>query len=217
MKLGPDLVLSMLHIAMEPDDNDPEDDSPVRLAIANIDTLSTSLPPSHVVPPLLEQFPKLAASHNPCERRAAMAAIGALAEGAADFISNYIEDILPHIFVCLRDSEAFVIRAALIALSQVTEQLPTAVLKHHAAMVPVVFELLGSSNSAIMKAACNSLDAMLEWVPKDTVAPYLPKLMDALIYIMRSDVDPETKVIVAGISSQGKPDKSGDWNRSPCI
>jgi uncharacterized lipoprotein YajG len=64
--------------------------------------------------------------------------------------------------------------------------------------VPVVFDLLHSQNPDIMKAACNTLDAILEWVPKDAVAEYLPKLMEALLFIMTTDVDTEVKIIVAG-------------------
>jgi len=199
LKLGPDLLLSMLHIAMEPDDDELEEDSPVRLAVVNIDILSTSLPPTHVLPPLLEQFPKLATSNNPYQRRAAMSALGAVMEGSLEFMANYIDDVLPHVFSALRDSESIVVRAALVALSRITEELPDEVIKHHSTMVPVVFELLGSSNSEIMKAACNTLDAILEWVPKDAVSQYLPKLMEVLLYIMKTSVDSDVKIIVAGI------------------
>jgi hypothetical protein len=67
-------------------------------------------------------------------------------------------------------------------------------------MVPIVFELLGSHDNEVMKSACNTLDAILEWVPKDAVAQYLPKLMEALLFIMTNSEDAEVKVIVAGIS-----------------
>jgi len=190
----------MLRIAMEPDDNDLDEDSPVRLAIVNILILSNNLPPTHVLPPLLEQFPKLATSVNPYERRGAMGALGAVMEGSPDFMADYIEDILPLVFRSLRDPEPTVIRAALVALGQITDELPTEVTKHHVTMVPVVFELLGSNNLEIVKAACTSLDAILEWVPKEAVEQYLPKLMEALLYIMTTDVDTDVKIIVAGIS-----------------
>ena len=189
----------MLHIAMEPDDNDPDEDSPVRLALINILILSNNLPPTHVLPPLLEQFPKLATSPNPYERRGAMAAIGAVMEGSPEFMADYIEDILPLVFRSLRDPEPTVIRAALVTLSQITDELPTEVTKHHVTMVPVEFELLGSNNLEIVKAACSSLDAILEWVPKEAVEQYLPKLMEALLYILTTDVDSDIKITVAGI------------------
>ncbi len=201
LKLGPDLLLAMLHIAMEPDEDDIEEDSPVRLAIVNIDILATSLPPTHIVPPLLEQFPKLAQSSNPNERRAAMAALGAVMEGTLEFMTSHIENVLPFVLERLRDSDSSVVRAALIALSRITEELPNEVDSHHSTMVPVVFDLLGSHDSQVMKAACNTLDAILEWVPKDAVTQYLPKLMEALLYILTTSADAEVKVIVSGISS----------------
>jgi hypothetical protein len=188
----------MLHIAMEPDDDDHDEDSPVRLAVINIDILATSLPPTHVIPPLLEQFPKLAQSSNPYERRAAMASIGAIMEGSLDFMTEHINNVLPHVLRTLRDPEVTVVRAALVCLSQITEELPNEVNQHHSTMVPVVFDLLHSPNPDIMKAACNTLDAILEWVPKDAVAEYLPKLMEALLFIMTTDVDTDVKIIVAG-------------------
>ena len=119
-------------------------------------------------------------------------------EGSPDFMADYIEDILPLVFRSLRDPEPTVIRAALVALGQITDELPTEVTKHHVTMVPVVFELLGSNNLEIVKAACTSLDAILEWVPKEAVEQYLPKLMEALLYIMTTDVDTDVKIIVAG-------------------
>jgi importin-4 len=189
----------MLHIAMEVDDDEDEleDDSPVRLAIVNIEVLSKSLPPSHVLPPLLEQFPKLATSTNRYERRAAMASLGAIMEGSAEYMSSCMDDVLPLVFAALRDSEPIVTRAALVALSQITDELPNEVIRYHSTVVPVVFELLGSNNLQIMKAACNSLDNLLEWISQEIVAQYLPKLMEALLYIMTTNIDPEVKIIVA--------------------
>lgn len=198
LKLGPDLLLAMLHIAMEPEEDDLDEDSPVRLAIVNIDILATSLPPTHVVPPLLEQFPRLAQSSNPHERRAAMSALGAVMEGTMEFMTSHIENVLPFVLERLRDSDSLVVRAALIALSRITEELPSEVDSHHSTMVPIVFDLLGSHDSSVMKAACNTLDAILEWVPKDAVTQYLPKLMEALLYILTTSSDTDVKVIVSG-------------------
>lgn len=199
LKLGPDLVLSMLRIAMEPEDEEPGEDSPVRLAVINIDILSQSLPPTHVIPPLLEQFPKLAQSQNPYERRAAMATLGAVMEGALEFMADYIDGALHRVFALLQDPSPMVVRAALVCLSQITEELPSEVVKHHADMVPVVFRLLHSDHAEVMKAACGTLDAILEWVPQEAVAQYLPDLMNALLHIMQADVDGDVKLIVAGI------------------
>jgi len=210
----------MLHIAMEPEDFefDADADNPVRLAIVVIEILSSNLPPAHVLPPLLEQFPKLATSNNPYERRAAIASIGAVMEGSLEFMADYIEDVLPHVLAALRDSEGFVVRTALYALSQITEELPSEVVKHHSTMVPVVFDLLGSNDLETMKAACNTLDAILEWIPQDAVTQYLPKLMEALLYILTIHVDADFKVIVSGIqSSSNDIDNSGNWNCSTCL
>lgn len=209
----------MLHIAMEPEDFefDANEDNPVRLALVVIDILSSSLPPTHVIPPLLEQFPKLATSNNPYERRAAIASIGAVMEGSLEFMADYIGDVLPHVFAALQDSEGFVIRTALFALSQITEELPAEVVAHHSTMVPVVFDLLGSNDLETMKAACTTLDAILEWIPKDAVAQYLPKLMEALLYILSISVDSDLKVIIGGISLEEEVDISGNWDSGTCI
>ena len=139
-------------------------------------------------------------------------------EGSPDFMADYIEDILPLVFRSLRDPEATVIRTTLVTLGQITDELPMEVTKHHVTMVPVVFELLGSNNLEIVKAACSSLDAILEWVPKEAVEQYLPKLMEALLYILTTDVDTDVKNIVAGISHYIIVlICSGNWNSSTCF
>jgi len=187
----------MLRIAMEADEDPDDDDSPVRLAINNIEILANSLPPQHVVPPVLEQFPILTSSPNPNERRAAMAALGAIMEGALDFMTPYVNDILPPVFNALRDPEPIVIRAALGCLTRITDELNDNVAHYHSTIVPVVYDLLGSKNPAIMKAACTTLDAILEWIEEDEILQYLPKLMEALLYIMTANVDSEAKCVVA--------------------
>jgi RNAPII transcription regulator C-terminal len=217
LKLGPALLLGMLQIATEPDEEDLDEDTPVRLAITNIDILSTSLPPTHVAEPLLQELPKLAQSPDLNQRRAAMASLGAVMEGALEYISTYIENLLPLVLAGLRDSEHQVVRAALIALGQIAEELPTEVTKHHSTLVPIVFDLLMSRNSEIMKAAINSLDAILEFTPKDAVVQYLPKLMEALLRIMTTDIDPEIKIIVAGTFPFNEVDISCHWNRRSCV
>jgi len=200
LKLGGDLMVSMLRIATEPDDAEPGDDSPVRLAIVNIDILSQSLPPAHVLPPLLEQFPKLVSSQNECERRAALLALGAVMEGALDYMAEYIDQGLQHVFAALKDPSPMVVRAALVSLSQITEELPSEVVKYHSTMVPDVFNLLQSNHSEVMKAACGTLDAILEWIPQDAMVHYLPNLMKALLSIMHNSTDNDVKLIAAGIS-----------------
>jgi HEAT repeat protein len=207
----------MLQIATEPEEEDLDEDTPVRLAITNIDILSTSLPPTHVAEPLLQELPKLAQSPDLNQRRAAMASLGAVMEGALEYISTYIENLLPLVLAGLRDSEHQVVRAALIALGQIAEELPTEVTKHHSTLVPIVFDLLMSRNSDIMKAAINSLDAILEFTPKDAVVQYLPKLMEALLRIMTTDIDPEIKIIVAGIHPFNPVNRSCHWNRRSCV
>jgi hypothetical protein len=169
----------------------------VRMAVINIHILATSLPPTHVLPQFLENFPTLAGSSNPYERRAAMSALGAVMEGALAFMADYVDQLLPLVFNELQDPKAIVVRAALIALGEITNQLGDDVVQqHHSTMIPVVFDLLGSRDPEIMKAACNTLDALLEWVPQDSIVGYLPKLMEALLFIMTTHVDSDVKIIV---------------------
>lgn len=191
-------MLSMVRIAAEPEEeSDPDEDTPVKIAIVNISILATSLPPTHVLPQFLENFPTLAGSSNPYERRAAMSALGAVMEGSLEFMADCVDQFLPLVFNALQDPKAIVVRAALNALSQITTELGDDVVQpHHSTMIPVVFDLLSSRDPKIMKAACNTLDALLEWVPQDSIVGYLPKLMEALLFIMTTHVDSAVKIIV---------------------
>jgi importin-4 len=126
-----------------------------------------------------------------------MSALGAVMEGSLEFMADHVDQLLPLVFNALQDPQPVVVCAALIALSQITNELGDDVVqKHHSTMIPVVFDLLGSRDPKIMKAACNTLDSLLEWVPQDFIVGYLPKLMEALLFIMTTHVDSDVKIIV---------------------
>lgn len=203
LKLGPALVRAMLAIGSEEDSESQDEDCPSRLAYRCVDTLSTSLPPSHVYEPLLGIAQQMLQSPDAGHRKSALICIGVGMEGAVDYVSQNLESILSAIVNGMQDSSPVVQRAALLALGQLADELPTEVAEHHAKLLPLVFDLMHSQGEKVGKSATTALEALLEGLEKEDILGYLPRLMSAFFAILHgSSVDVEVKTtVVAAIGS----------------
>lgn len=203
LKLGPVLVQTMLKIGAEEDSDAQDEDCPSRLAYRCIDTLSTSLPPSHVYEPLLQAAQAMLQSPNEGLRKSALICIGVGMEGAVDYVSQNLEVILPAIVHGLQDSSAVVQRAALLALGQLADELPSEIAEQHAQLLPLVFNLMHSQGEKVGKSATNALEALLEGLEKEDILTYLPQLMSSFFAILHGNgVDLEVRTtVVAAIGS----------------
>ena len=225
--LGADLLFSFLGIASEPDDSEiyEDENSPLRLALFNIELLAEHLPPEHIAAPFLVRWPQLINSSNKYERRASLAALGGVMRGSSEFMTQYTDQLLPDVIRVLKTTEGSVVRVALITLSQLTEVVPEKVTQHHSIVIPTVFEVMkfaiaqppekllnglavhnatsdqplliptGPSDMQTIRVACETLDTILEWIPPESIPPYLPHLMDLLLYVLKTDADSDVKTI----------------------
>lgn len=203
LKIGPVLVRAMLTVGAEEDSESQDEDCPSRLAYRCIDTLSTSLPPSHVYEPLLQNAEQMLRSPEAGHRKSALICMGVGMEGAVDYVSQKIEQILPAIVHGLKDSDATVQRAALLALGQMADELPTEIAEQHAQLLPLVFDLMHSQGDKVGKSATSALEALLEGLEKEDILEYLPRLMSSFFAILHGNsVDIEVKTtVVAAIGS----------------
>ncbi|CCG82267.1 Karyopherin Kap123 [Taphrina deformans PYCC 5710] len=200
LKLGPQLVQAMLKIGSEEDSEAQDEDCPSRLAYRCIDTLSTSLPPSHVYEPLLQSAQGMLQSSFNGDRKSALICMGVGMEGAVDYVSQKFELILPAIIHGLEDQDAIVQRAALLALGQMADELPTEIAEHHKQLLPLVFNLMHSQGDKVGKSATNALEALLEGLEKEDILTYLPRLMSAFFAILHGnegDLEVRTTVVAA--------------------
>lgn len=207
LKLGPTLTTKAMQIVAEGyDESEDEEDeeTPSSLALRLIDYLSSTLPPSQVMSPLMEVLPAYARSNNPSERRAAFLSINASVEGAPDFVANHIDVILPMVVQGLDDPDTNVKSGALQALAELASELNEVVSEEHAVLLPLVFKVMDSATTIkIGKNSCLALDSILEGMDRDVISEkYLSDLTPKLLQMLNSTQDLQLKSsIVAAISS----------------
>ncbi|CAI4215418.1 unnamed protein product [Parascedosporium putredinis] len=167
--IGAKLMTTSLRIVTEVDDELIDDDmdelTPVKTALALIDQLSTDLPPRQVVNPLLDDFPTLAAHQNPGFRKAAILALGTAAEGAPDFISTQLAPLLPAIVSLLNDADE--------GLGEIFE----ALLKN----LQAASQDGGKRSVSVVRAVCGALNALgVGTLDKEVTKTYAQKLLAPL-------------------------------------
>ncbi|KAI9106207.1 ARM repeat-containing protein [Phlyctochytrium arcticum] len=200
LKLITPIVGSMFPIAAESDPEDPDEDSPGKLALQILNSLSTNLAPKHVFPDCSRLIVEYMNNPNPHARKAAMLAFGVLVDGCADHMRTKMSDLLLLLSQGLRDSESIVRRAACIALGSVAEELGDEIAQHHATLLPLIFNLMNDPDETVHKSSTHALDAILEGLGDD-ITPYLPALMEKLVFLLDSGSPAVIGVVIACIGS----------------
>ncbi|KAJ8131258.1 hypothetical protein O1611_g2371 [Lasiodiplodia mahajangana] len=175
------LMRKSLMILSEIEDDDEEDDStPARGALALIDQLASDLPPRQVIVPLLDDFSKYATSEKSGHRRACILALGTCAEGAPEFVSTQIGSLMPAVLQLLQDPERAVRYSALIGLIRIGEDLADSMAAHHDAIITALLLNLDAAsndqsakqNVEIIRSVCGVIDSLAEGLGSDVMAKY---------------------------------------------
>ncbi|KAI9818800.1 MAG: hypothetical protein M1827_007620 [Pycnora praestabilis] len=213
LKLGEQLTLKSLQIVTEMGDlaNDEDDMTPARSALGLLDMLATSLPPSQVIVPLLHALGPYVNSQDPDYRRAGILALGMCVEGAPDFISTQLNEILPLVLRLLADPEVRVRQAALHAVARLADDLADDMGKEHAKLIPALLKNLDTAmksaqrsdnekNLDIIKGSCNAIDSVIEGIDEKDVAQYVPELVSRLSQLF---AHPDFKVKAGAAGAMG--------------
>jgi hypothetical protein len=193
MQVGEQLTRTSLQIVTELGDStaDDGDITPARSALALLDMLAQSLPPSQVVVPLLNSLGQYFNNKNPDYRRAGIMALGMCVEGAPDFISTQMKEIFPIVLRMLSDPDPKVREATLQGVARLADDLGEDVGKQHEALMPPLLKNLGSAmqgyhgeesgpNMDIMKAGINAIDVVVDGMDEEDVALYQAELVPVL-------------------------------------
>ncbi|TGJ88611.1 hypothetical protein E0Z10_g176 [Xylaria hypoxylon] len=179
--MGAQLMRKSLMILSELEDDDEEDDAtPARAALALIEQLASDLPPRQVIVPLLDDFPKYATSENAGHRRACILALGTCAEGAPEFVSTQIGSLMPAVLQLLQDQARTVRYSALVGLIRIGEDLADSMAAHHNAIIEALLLNLDASSSdqndkqniEIIRSVCGVIDSLAEGLGSDVMLKY---------------------------------------------
>ncbi|PGH02244.1 hypothetical protein AJ79_07693 [Helicocarpus griseus UAMH5409] len=212
MQIGSQITLTALQIATELGDTDDDDDiTPARSALGLLDMLAQSLPPSQVVVPLLNALGQYFNHQNPDYRRAGIMALGMCVEGAPDFISTQMKEILPVVFKLLSDPEPKVRQATLHGVARIADDLVEDISQQHQQLMPLLMNNLETTVQEwkgeetgpiidIMKAAISSIDAVVDGLNASDVVQYQSGLVPVLHKLLKH---PDFKVKALTASALG--------------
>lgn len=208
--MGSQLTLKSMVILTEIDDDEDEDElTPARSALALLDVLASQLPPRQVLVPLLDAFPKFATSQETGYRKAGILALGNTVEGAPDFVSSQLKPIMPHIINLLNDSDAGVRHTALVGLARLAEDVAEELASEHealmtalarnlqAAMAPAADERQAKKNVSIIRSVCGALDSLSEGLEADVMKAYAGELVSNIGTLVGHE-DFKVKIAAAG-------------------
>lgn len=207
LRIGQELTLKALQIVTELGDlsSDDEDVTPARSALGLLDILASSLPPSQVVIPLMNELPKYFNSQNADDRQAGILALGMCVEGAPDFIATQLNEIMPLVLHLLQDSESKVRAAALNGVARLADDLAEDVGKRHAELIPAMMnnydlainQLNDERSLQIVRGSCHAVDSLIEGLEPEEAAQYVSALVPRFSRLFHHE-DLKTKVAAIG-------------------
>ncbi|XP_037560706.1 transportin-2 [Dermacentor silvarum] len=113
-------------------------------------------------------------------KESAIFILGVIAEGCMEGMSQYLEDLITYLLLCLRDNEAPVRSAACWTLSRYSHWVLSQ--PHHRYFEPLLNQLLErvmDDSEMVQEVACNALITLTEEA-KTKVVPYLNAILDTI-------------------------------------
>ena len=213
LKVGEQLTKTCLEISTELGDSDADDEDVTtpRSALGLLDEMASSLPPSQVVVPLLHSLGPFVNSSDPNRRQGGLLALGMCVEGAPDFISTQMNEIMPLVLRLLEDEDLKVRSAALDAVMRISEDLPEDLAKEHEKLLPALVKhmdiaiktatgLDDKKNLEIIRKSCHSIDSLVEGLEEGEIKQYLPELMPRMTRLLSH---PDVKIKGPAIGAIG--------------
>ena len=211
LKVGEQITLRCLEIACELGDASEDDVNTPRVALALLNEMAAGLPSSQVVVPLLHALGPYICSPEPDRRQAGIMALGTSVEGAPEFISTQLEQILPQVIRLINDSDPRVRRAAMECVMRIAEELPEDLGKEHKKLMETIIKQLDiamdsmrrpddKQNLEIIRTSVTCIDVIVQGLDSEDFKPYLSDLMLRLSKLVSSDI---FKIKVAAISATG--------------
>lgn len=214
LKLGEPITLTCLEIATELGEAISDDDditTPARSALSLLDILASTLPPSQVVVPLIHALGPFVNSDDPDRRRGGIMSLSMCVEGAPDFVSTQLHEILPLVLRLLEDPELKVRRAALDAAVRLGGDAPEDWGKEHEKLIPALVKNMDIAirsskgqadipNLETIRASCNAIDSLAQCMEAETIKPYLPELVPRLSRLFKH---PHLSTKISAISAIG--------------
>jgi hypothetical protein len=224
LKLGESIAIKALQVVVEIDEFDDEgEQNPARQALGLLDILASSLPPSQVVLPLMKYVGEFSSHAEPAVRRAGILGLGMCVEGAPDFFSTQLKELIPLVLRLLGDPEVIVRGAALQTVSRLAEELCDEIGALHETLIPAIIKnfdfaatSLGSQTGKdaeksvqILLDCCVAIDSIMDGLEKDDAIKYQEELVPRLNKLLAQDHSKMKLCAVAAIGSIAEAAEDG--------
>jgi importin-4 len=214
LRVGDQVVGMLMEILVEAGDSGEDVDDEFSLtttALTMLSIMSSSLPPSQVIVPLLQGFKKYSASPEPIRRQAAITALGACVDGAPEFIDSQMGEIMPMVLNLLDDANTKVREAATSGTKLLADSLSDTMGKEHQKFIGALARDLGLAmqgiegpeaitNASIVVHCCTAIDSLVAGLDAEDIKHYLPDLVP---HISRLFTHPDIKIKSAAIGAVG--------------
>ncbi|XP_015272173.1 PREDICTED: importin-4 isoform X2 [Gekko japonicus] len=182
--------------------------TPKHFAAQVIDVLALHLPPEKLFAQLTSLMEPALLSTNPYHRKAGLMCLAVLAEGCGDHIrKKHLQPMLQVVCQALSDNSQVVRNAALFALGQFSENLQPDIARHADEIMPLLLRYLDGVELAHTSHLAKAYYALENFVEnlgpnhclhpsEDKISPYLPALMERMLFTLSAPGSPRTKELV---------------------
>mmetsp|Transcript_34463 Transcript_34463/g.60479 ORF Transcript_34463/g.60479 Transcript_34463/m.60479 type:complete len:1030 (+) Transcript_34463:1481-4570(+) len=173
---------SIFTIASECDD-DPDETTQIDMAFRLLKTLALSLPNKYIFQPVVALVSSLRHNSNERVRRAAVMAIGLIAEGCSASLRPQIQGILDTIIPAFQDESLAVKEGAAIALGYCSEHLQPDILDFHEIIIPALLQSLDTPKNFVRNRVLFAIDTFIAGCDEE-LEPYLQSIMTKLVEVV---------------------------------
>lgn len=166
-----------------------------------LNVMALNIPDKFFTEPALTMAAQCMSNPDPKMRKAGTAIIGIITEGKSDGIKPLLDRIMPAMIGAMADPDSSVRECACFALGQFSEHLQPDILHHNQVMFPAVAATLEDPMESVRNIACYVLEMFVENLQKETLRPHLPRLMQQLATLLRSESKRSQEMALSGIGA----------------
>ena len=213
LRIGDQMVERLFNILFTVDEipGDEEEYSVTLSVLSMLNLMSSQLPPSQAVVPVIRLFKQYAKSTNTTERHGALTALASCVEGAPEFIDSQMGELKPLILQLLNDSDIKVREAAVSATKELAESVPEPLGKDHEKFMAALARNLNAgvsgidgpnskTSTSIVTHCCTAIDALCNGLEPKDLKGYLPELVPHISHLFSHS---DLKVKAAAIGAVG--------------
>lgn len=163
-----------------------DDVTQTSMAQGTLDVLARALPKKVIFQIVMSRSVARLTSSEANSRKVGIATIGVIAEGCSEPIREHLDEILPYVLECVKDTLSQVRECACLALGQLSLHCQPEIITYSEQILPAVFVLLDDPIPTVQTTSCFVLDMFCERLEPSDVRPLLDPLVRKLANLLET-------------------------------